>query len=103
VLEKWFAERSATATAPGGLAALRPRSWPQEWNSELLELITVLTLLAQLRPEQQELAEKLDSAEGIGRAALSRLGMLPPSAAARRPASVLDLPEEGPEGQLALL
>ncbi|NLU76448.1 DNA methyltransferase [Streptomyces sp. HNM0575] len=114
VLEDWFAQRTA-APAPGGtLAAVRPRSWPQEWTSELLELITVLTLLDELRPEQRDLARDLDKAGAagagsagagavIGRADLGRAGLLPVPAAARRPASVLDVPEEGPDGQLALL
>ncbi|WP_314173740.1 type ISP restriction/modification enzyme [Streptomyces winkii] len=105
VLETWFAQRAgAPAAAAGTLSAVRPRNWPQEWTSELLELITVLTLLAELRPEQRDLAQALEAAEGgHGRAELARAGLLPPPAACRRPASVLDVPEEGPEGQLALL
>lgn len=125
VLETWFAQRAEPA-APGTLAAVRPRRRAQEWTPELLELITVLTLLAELGPEQRDLAEKLERPEeaekaempqkpdadagalavrgtGIGRTELEVAGLLPPPMAARRPASVLDLPEEGPGGQLALL
>jgi len=96
VLELWFARRTAAAE-PGTLEAIRPAAWPQEWTSELLELITVLALLAELRDQQRELKVGPE----ITRDELT--GVLPPPAAARRPASVLDRQEEGPEGQLALL
>lgn len=105
VLERWFAQRADPAV-PGTLAAVRPRLWHQEWTTELLELITVLTLLAELRPEQRDLADQLGGAgpsASIGREGLKSAGILPPPSAARRPASVLDLREEGPGGQLALL
>ncbi|MFI2372603.1 type ISP restriction/modification enzyme [Streptomyces sp. NPDC018833] len=98
VLEQWFARRTA-AGEPGSLEAVRPAAWPQEWTSELLELITVLALLAELEPERGRLAE----GKRIGAAELRAAGVLPPPGAARRPASVLDHAEEGPEGQFALL
>ncbi|MFI9613972.1 type ISP restriction/modification enzyme [Streptomyces sp. NPDC052023] len=94
VLEQWFTSRTADAE-PGTLLALRPAAWPQAWTSELLELITVLTLLAELpaqNPEPTLTATDLRTA-----------GVLPAPDSARRPASVLDAAEEGPEGQLALL
>lgn len=107
VLESWFAERAAAPPGTAGtLAAVRPRSWPQEWTSELLELITVLTLLSELVPEQRDLAKALEAEaeeRTCGRAALQSAGLLPVPPHSRRPASVLDVPEEGPEGQLALL
>jgi hypothetical protein len=93
VLELWFERRTAEAE-PGTLEAIRPAAWPQEWTSELLELITVLALLGQLRLQKQEL-------KGVEITELP--GVLPPSDVARRPASVLDHHEEGPEGQFALL
>ena len=105
VLESWFEQRTGPAE-PGTLAAVRPRDWPREWTSQLLELITVLTLLAELRPQQEDLACRLAEAEPgatVGRAELENAGLLPAPAAARRPATVLDLREEGPGGQLALL
>lgn len=102
VLDLWFGRRTAAAQ-PGTLEALRPAGWPPEWNSELLELITVLALLAGLRSGQGELRRKLASGPRIGRAELEAAGVLPIPAAARRPASVLDHHEEGPEGQFALV
>ncbi|GHE53638.1 type ISP restriction/modification enzyme [Streptomyces capitiformicae] len=98
VLEEWFTRRTEPAE-PGTLAAIRPATWPQPWTSELLELITVLALLAELRPRQAEL--KVENQ--ITTAELREAGVLPVPDASRRPASVLDHPEEGPEGQFALL
>ncbi|MFD8302329.1 type ISP restriction/modification enzyme [Streptomyces sp. NPDC059690] len=98
VLEHWFTARTAPAE-PGTLAAIRPATWPQTWTSELLELITVLALLAELRPQQQELTVT----DPITAADLRKAGVLPVPEAARRPASVLDHHEEGPEGQFTLI
>lgn len=103
VLELWFARRAGhqdpALPAPEGLAAIRPSGWQRDWTSELLELITVLALLAELEPRQ----EPLRAGPSIGRAELRAAGVLPVPAGARRPASVLDHHEEGPEGQFALL
>ncbi|MFJ9177480.1 type ISP restriction/modification enzyme [Streptomyces sp. NPDC102360] len=101
VLEQWFARRTAPAE-PGTLAALRPASWPQPWTSQLLELITVLTLLAELGPGQAELREAA-LADPLTTKDLERAHVLPVPDAARHPASVLDHQEEGPGGQFALL
>ncbi|EPH40006.1 hypothetical protein STRAU_6948 [Streptomyces aurantiacus JA 4570] len=97
VLELWF-ERRVTAPEPGTLEAIRPAAWPQAWTSELLELITVLALLAEEPPFSVGADDGLITAVEL-RAA----GVLPVPERARRPASVLDHHEEGPEGQFALL
>jgi hypothetical protein len=98
VLEQWFAART-TEAEPGTLAAIRPVTWPQAWTSELLELITILALLAELRPQQAEQAVT----SPVTAAELRTAGVLPVTEAARRPASVLDHHEEGPEGQFTLI
>ncbi|MEV6117225.1 type ISP restriction/modification enzyme [Streptomyces sp. NPDC052109] len=98
VLETWFTART-TAPEPGTLAAIRPPAWTPAWTSELLELITVLTLLAELRPRRAEL--KVTST--VTATDLREAGILPAPEACRRPASVLDHHEEGPEGQFALI
>ncbi|MGX1881895.1 type ISP restriction/modification enzyme [Streptomyces sp. NPDC055287] len=98
VLETWFERRTAPAE-PGSLEAIRPAAWPKEWTSDLLELITVLALLAELDAGR----EALRGGERITRGELAQAGVLPVPEAARRPASVLDHQEEGPEGQFALL
>jgi hypothetical protein len=98
VLESWFAARTGPAE-PGTLAAIRPAAWPQGWTSELLELITVLALLAELRGSRAGLRP----VPAVTAGELRRAGVLPVPAPARRPASVLGHQEEGPEGQFALL
>ncbi|MEU9184506.1 type ISP restriction/modification enzyme [Streptomyces sp. NPDC048484] len=98
VLEQWFSAR-ITRPEPGTLEAVRPTTWPQTWTSELLETVTVLTLLSELRPQQAELTMR----SPLTTTALRKAGVLPPPDSTRHPASVLDHPEEGPEGQFALL
>ncbi|MEV0207635.1 type ISP restriction/modification enzyme [Streptomyces sp. NPDC050788] len=98
VLEQWFTARTAQAE-PGTLAAIRPATWPQAWTSELLEVITVLALLAEVRPQQAELTVTAP----VTASELHKAGVLPVPGTARRPASVLDHHEEGPEGQFALI
>ncbi|MEU3789708.1 type ISP restriction/modification enzyme [Streptomyces fructofermentans] len=98
VLERWLAART-TAPEPGTLEAIGPAGWPQDRTSELLELITVLALLAELEP----LRTGPSGAPSVTAAGLRRAGVLPVPGSARRPASVLDHHEEGPEGQFALL
>jgi hypothetical protein len=100
VVESWFAARTAEPE-PGTLAAIRPADWPQSRTSELLELLTVLTLLAELGPERAESASPTEGA--VTASALRDAGVLPVPGARRRPASVLDHQEEGPEGQFTLL
>ncbi|MGW3518806.1 type ISP restriction/modification enzyme [Streptomyces hydrogenans] len=99
VLEQWFARRTAAAE-PGSLEAIGPAAWPQEWTSELLDLVTTLALLGAREPDR---APFTAAAGGPGRAELRAAGVLPVPDGARRPASVLDHEEEGPEGQFMLV
>ncbi|MFF5335754.1 type ISP restriction/modification enzyme [Streptomyces sp. NPDC013181] len=106
VLELWCERRTAACAAGAGgagLEAVRARGWLQEWTSELLELVSLLALLAGLRPRQEALAAALAAEPGIGADELRAAGVLPVPESARRPASVLDHREEGPDGQFALL
>ncbi|MFF0012166.1 type ISP restriction/modification enzyme [Streptomyces sp. NPDC005374] len=96
VLEQWFAARVAEPE-PGTLAAIRPATWPQTWTSELLELIAALALLAELQPPWDELTTSITTTE------LRKARVLPVAESARKPASVFDHHEEGPEGQFTLL
>ncbi|MEV7321076.1 type ISP restriction/modification enzyme [Streptomyces sp. NPDC093970] len=99
VLESWFTARTAGPAAPGTLAAVTAVAWPQSWTSELLELITVLALLAEVRSQRAGL--EFDT--GITATDLRAADVLPPPEASRRPASILEHTEEGPAGQLTLL
>jgi hypothetical protein len=101
-LREWFTDRSAFRGAPSGtLAALGLTAWPQRATAELVELATTLARLADLLPAQRALAA--DGGPWFTRADLHEAAILPVPSAARRPASVLDRLEEGPEGQYALL
>lgn len=100
VIEQWFARRT-TAAEPGTLTGIRPGSWPQPWTSELLEIVTVLALLAELRTQQEVLTA--GAASLITATDLIGARILPPAPATRKAASVLDHHEEGPGGQFALL
>lgn len=104
VLAAWWERRTAPGAA-GSLEALRPPPWSRASTSELLELISVLTLLADLDAERQELAGRLARRPDrtLTAAALRAAGVLPVPAARRAPASVLDHREEGPDGQFALV
>ncbi|MGI5249458.1 type ISP restriction/modification enzyme [Actinacidiphila glaucinigra] len=102
VLETWF-ERRIPDGAAEGLEAIRPAAWPRARTTELLELISVLALLAELRPSRRALAARVAAGPRIGAAELRAAHVLPVPGTARRPASVLDHHEEGPDGQFVLL
>ncbi|MFI6052157.1 type ISP restriction/modification enzyme [Streptomyces violascens] len=100
ILDLWLQRRTEPAE-PGTLAAAGPADWPQERTSDLLELITVLALLGELRSQQAGLTDAIT--QPVTRGELSTAGVLPVPDGARRPASVLDHHEEGPGGQFALI
>jgi hypothetical protein len=103
VLESWY-ERRTEPGSPGSLEALRPAVWTRTTTSELLELISVLTLLAELADARRELARRLsEPGRTVTATELRAAGVLPIPVGRRRPASVLEHREEGPDGQFALL
>ncbi|WP_225446903.1 type ISP restriction/modification enzyme [Streptacidiphilus sp. PB12-B1b] len=103
VLAGWFARRTADPGArPGSLEALGLSAWPQQSTADLVELATVLALLAELRPAQAALLRP-ERGPWISAADLASAAVLPAPAWTRRPASVLSHQEEGPGGQFALL
>ena len=100
VLGAWFDRRTPDAEArPGTLEALGLSGWPQQSTADLVDLVTVLTLLTELRPALAAVRR----GPWITAAELAAAGVLPVPARCRRPASVLQHQEEGPEGQFALL
>jgi hypothetical protein len=103
VLAGWFARRTPDPEAgPGSLEALGLSAWPQQSTADLVELATVLALLAELRPDRAALLRP-DRGPWISAADLASAAVLPAPAWTRRPASVLSHQEEGPGGQFALL
>ncbi|MFC1434403.1 type ISP restriction/modification enzyme [Streptacidiphilus sp. N1-3] len=103
VLAEWFARRVPDPEAqPGSLEALGLSGWPQQSTADLVDLATVLTLLADCRPALREL-RAARRGPWVSAAELTAAGVLPVPGWCRRPASVLLHQEEGPEGQFALL
>lgn len=104
VLDTWWQRRTAPG-APGSLEALRPPRWTRSCTSDLLEVVSVLTLLADLDAARDALARRLSDRPDrtLTATALRDEGVLPVPAVRRRPASVLDHREEGPDGQFALV
>jgi hypothetical protein len=103
VLSRWFTERCADPEARSGtLEALGLTGWPQQYTADLVDLVTVLTQLAELRPSLADLTTRAADG-GITTDDLSAVGVLPVRQHSRRPASVLLHHEEGPDGQFVLL
>ncbi|MFI6580284.1 type ISP restriction/modification enzyme [Embleya sp. NPDC050493] len=96
ILEPWIAARTEP---PGeGLERIRERTWSTDLTSELIDLLHVLGLLADLTEEQTTLRTRAAEAPTLDPCAL-----LPPAPATRRPPTVLDITEEGPGGQAVLV
>jgi hypothetical protein len=85
ILNKWLGYRTSrgagrAASSKNALDAIRPESWPDDWNDELLDLIRVLTLTLDEEPRLVDLLERI--CEGP----LIEADRLPaPSLAERRP------------------
>jgi hypothetical protein len=103
VLTDWFAPRGPAPEGTEGLDALRASGWPPERTTELIDLVTVLALLAEIHPAQEKLRATAEAGPQVTAAELRAARVLPAPPAASRPASVLTHLEEGPEGQFTLL
>ena len=84
VLPRWLASRTARGTGraasrPTPLDRVRPRSWADEWNDELLDLIRVLTATVALQPQQDDLLARV-----VGAPLLDADQLPVPSAAERK-------------------
>lgn len=87
VVQRWLGSRTAKGIGRAASQAyatpldlIRPRHWEDEWNDELLDLLTVLTHTVRMQPEQLGLLESVLAAD------LIPADDLPiPNAAARRP------------------
>lgn len=102
VLREWFARRCQEPTDSGSLEAIRPRVWPAPWTTDLIEVASVLALLAELHPAQAALLTAVRTSPLVTADELHQAGVLPTPGWCARPASVLSLGEEGPEGQFPL-
>jgi len=64
VVKKWFGYRTAkgagkAASSSSPLDHIRPKTWPTEWTSELLELLSVLQRTIDLMPKGSDLLERI--------------------------------------------
>jgi hypothetical protein len=66
VVKKWLgyrttkgAGRATSSTSP--LDAIRPTTWPDEWNDELLDLLRMLTKTLDMHPAQADLLDRICS------------------------------------------
>lgn len=64
VVKKWLGYRTAkgagrAASSKNPLDQIRPQSWPDEWNDELLDLLRVLTLTLDMHPAQADLLDRI--------------------------------------------
>lgn len=64
VLPRWLASRTARGTGraasrPTPLDRIRPQTWADEWNDELLDLVRVLTATVALQPRQDDLLARI--------------------------------------------
>lgn len=71
VVQRWIAYRTKkgygrAATRPGLLDRIRPKRWEDDWNAELLELLTVLTLTVERFEEQASLLDEICQGPLIG-------------------------------------
>ena len=91
VIESWFNYRKATPagrrtarTSP--LADIHTRAWPTEWTIELIDVLTVLSRLVELEPEQETLMGLIASGELLSSEGLQEKGVSWPAGRAdRRP------------------
>jgi hypothetical protein len=101
VVQPWVAAR---VEPPGeGLERIRERTWSSGLTSELIDLLHVLGLLADLAGPRDDVRGRAVAGPLLDGEALRAAGVLPVSPAARRPPTVLDRTEEGPGGQAVLL
>jgi hypothetical protein len=86
VLRKWFGYRKASPnskkTSP--LDDIHVDSWPSEWTTELIELLSVLRRLVDLMPAQRDLLADVLAGPAVTEDELKTAGVLPVKAAARK-------------------
>lgn len=66
VVKKWLGYRTASGSgravsSDSELDRIRPLQWDDEWNDELLDLLRVMTHSLALRPQQDELLDRVCS------------------------------------------
>lgn len=86
VVNKWFGYRKASPTSKktSPLDDIHVESWPEEWTTELIELLSALRRLTDLAPAQGELLSDILAGEVVSVADLTTAGVLPVPPGARK-------------------
>ncbi|MFI8950090.1 type ISP restriction/modification enzyme [Streptomyces sp. NPDC053750] len=86
IVKKWFGYRKASPTSrrTSPLDDLHVTTWPSEWSTELIDLLSVLRRLVDLAPAQQVLTTKIVNSPVVTIADLTSAGVLPPQPRADR-------------------
>lgn len=88
VVRKWLSYRQSEPKhrrRTSELDNVNPQRWTAQFDDELLELLAVLDLCVRLEPEQDELLDEVVRGPLVTVADLEREGVLPVSAAYRKP------------------
>ncbi|MEU6381351.1 type ISP restriction/modification enzyme [Streptomyces sp. NPDC046909] len=87
IVKKWFGYRKAKPnsrkTSP--LDDIHAETWPAEWSTELMELLSVLRRLVELEPTQQALLERIVAGPVITESDLAKAAILPVAPKVRKP------------------
>jgi hypothetical protein len=86
VVNKWFGYRKASPTSKktSPLDDIHVENWPQEWTTELIELLSALRRLTDLAPAQSELLTDVLAGDMVTVANLTTAGILPVPPGARK-------------------
>ncbi len=109
VLNKWFGYRRRNREHPpmgarreSPLQQIQATAWRAEYTSELIDLLNVLGMLADLEPEQAELLRDIIGGPLISEDELTAANVLPVPAAALKPPKVGLATSAAAEGMLDL-
>lgn len=90
VVRHWFGyrKRDPEGKRRSELDLINPTVWDPEWTTELLDLLNVLTLLADLEPQQDALLDRILAGPLVTCVNLEQAGVLPVSAERRVPTRI---------------
>ncbi|MFG2257371.1 type ISP restriction/modification enzyme [Streptomyces mirabilis] len=99
IVKKWFGYRKASPTSrrTSPLDDIHVTSWPREWSTELIELLSVLRRLVDLAPAQQGVTAKIVNSPVVTRSDLTSSGVLPHQPRANRARRRVVLDFDDPE------
>ncbi|MFI1964067.1 type ISP restriction/modification enzyme [Streptomyces pathocidini] len=87
IVKKWFGYRKASPnsrkTSP--LDDIHAETWPAQWSTELMELLSALRRLVELESVQQDLLERIVVGAVITESDLAKSGVLPVAPKIRKP------------------